>query len=167
MPLNPFMAELVRSSTLATSFSNTSLVVRVAVSGPKSVQLVHYLCGDPLCSCRQANHLSNDNHAGTMYAMQQLLELLMDSAGVGSGFSVVRYHSLAVQEASLPACLQPIAWTCGSHQALRPITPQVPTWYRIHYHSRGSGSSKLACLPACHFCHVETVCFIMHPEANH
>ncbi|KAL3160886.1 hypothetical protein ABBQ38_009278 [Trebouxia sp. C0009 RCD-2024] len=45
-------------------------------------------------------------------------------SGVGSGFSVVRYHSLAVQEASLPACLQPIAWTCGSHQALRPITPQ-------------------------------------------
>lgn len=38
--------------------------------------------------------------------------------GVCSGFEVVRYHSLAVDEASLPACLQPIAWTCGTTHAL-------------------------------------------------
>ena len=31
---------------------------------------------------------------------------------------MVRYHSLAVEEASLPACIHPIAWTCGSHHAL-------------------------------------------------
>eukprot|EP00891_Asterochloris_glomerata_P007834 jgi/Astpho2/7834/fgenesh1_pm.00117_%23_15_t len=37
-------------------------------------------------------------------------------AGIPSGleqsYSVVRYHSLAVDAASLPACLEPIAWTC-------------------------------------------------------
>ena len=42
-------------------------------------------------------------------------------AGPDAGFDVVRYHSLAVEEQSLPACLQPIAWTCGGHHAvLRP-----------------------------------------------
>lgn len=38
--------------------------------------------------------------------------------GAGSGFSVVRYHSLVVDESSLPACLRPIAWTAGSTHAL-------------------------------------------------
>lgn len=38
---------------------------------------------------------------------------------MGAGFEVVRYHSLAVEEASLPACLHPIAWTCGTHHALQ------------------------------------------------
>lgn len=40
-------------------------------------------------------------------------------SGVDSGFAVVRYHSLAICEKSLPAHLEPIAWTCGSHQPLR------------------------------------------------
>ncbi|DBA94765.1 TPA: hypothetical protein ACH3X1_002311 [Trebouxia sp. C0004] len=40
-------------------------------------------------------------------------------SGVDSGFAVVRYHSLAICEESLPAHLEPIAWTCGSHQPLR------------------------------------------------
>ena len=31
---------------------------------------------------------------------------------------MVRYHSLAVAEASLPACLQALAWTRGGHHAL-------------------------------------------------
>eukprot|EP00887_Chlorella_sp_A99_P000877 scaffold5.g877.t1 len=41
-------------------------------------------------------------------------------AGIPSGpaFQVVRYHSLVVEEGSLPACLQGIAWTCGAHHAL-------------------------------------------------
>ena len=39
-------------------------------------------------------------------------------AGPKGGFDVVRYHSLAVEEQSLPACLQPIAWTCGGHHAV-------------------------------------------------
>lgn len=38
--------------------------------------------------------------------------------GDGSGLEVVRYHSLAVEEASLPSCLHGIAWTCGRHHAL-------------------------------------------------
>ena len=33
---------------------------------------------------------------------------------------MVRYHSLAVDEATLPFHLPAIAWTCGGHQALRP-----------------------------------------------
>jgi para-aminobenzoate synthetase len=42
-------------------------------------------------------------------------------AGIPSGpaYAVVRYHSLLVEEASLPGCLQGIAWTCGQHHALR------------------------------------------------
>ena len=39
-------------------------------------------------------------------------------SGVGAGFEVVRYHSLAVDEASLPACLTPLAWTVGGTHAL-------------------------------------------------
>lgn len=31
----------------------------------------------------------------------------------------MRYHSLLVDAASLPACLEPIAWTCGEHHALQ------------------------------------------------
>ena len=65
-----------------------------------------------------------------MIAFMRWCQIWADCTGVGSGFSVVRYHSLAVDEASLPACLQAIAWTCGSHQALRSTTPQVslPTY---------------------------------------
>ena len=56
--------------------------------------------------------------------MQHICEMpasegLLRRTGAGSGFEVVRYHSLAVEQASLPACLQPIAWTCGAHHALR------------------------------------------------
>jgi para-aminobenzoate synthetase len=42
-------------------------------------------------------------------------------AGIPSGpaYAVVRYHSLLVEEASLPGCLQGIAWTCGEHHALQ------------------------------------------------
>lgn len=42
-------------------------------------------------------------------------------AGIPSGlaYSVVRYHSLLVQEDSLPGCLEGIAWTCGAHHALQ------------------------------------------------
>ena len=39
-------------------------------------------------------------------------------AGCGNGFEVVRYHSLAVLEESLPACLEATAWTCGQHHAV-------------------------------------------------
>lgn len=41
-------------------------------------------------------------------------------AGIPSGpaYPVVRYHSLLVREEALPACLEPIAWTCGGHHAL-------------------------------------------------
>lgn len=31
----------------------------------------------------------------------------------------MRYHSLLVEEGSLPDCLEPIAWTCGEHHALQ------------------------------------------------
>ena len=45
-------------------------------------------------------------------------------AGPKGGFDVVRYHSLAVEEQSLPACLQPIAWTCGDHHAISQPAPR-------------------------------------------
>lgn len=39
-------------------------------------------------------------------------------SGKGSGFRAVRYHSLVVEEQSLPSCLQPICWTAGGDVAL-------------------------------------------------
>jgi para-aminobenzoate synthetase len=39
-------------------------------------------------------------------------------SGKGSGFRVVRYHSLIVDEESLPGELRPICWTAGGHVAL-------------------------------------------------
>ena len=39
-------------------------------------------------------------------------------AGRGRGFEVVRYHSLAVREETLPPSLETIAWTCGAHHAV-------------------------------------------------
>lgn len=36
----------------------------------------------------------------------------------GQSFKVVRYHSLSVEESSLPGCLTPLAWTTGFHNAL-------------------------------------------------
>ena len=38
----------------------------------------------------------------------------------GSGYPVVRYHSLVVDEATLPDALAPIAWTTGATRAVRP-----------------------------------------------
>ena len=49
-----------------------------------------------------------------------LLNLGSCSTGPEGQYSVVRYHSLVVDEATLPPHLPAIAWTCGSHQALRP-----------------------------------------------
>ena len=42
-------------------------------------------------------------------------------AGPAGSCSVVRYHSLVVDEATLPPVLPAIAWTCGGHQAVRPV----------------------------------------------
>lgn len=39
-------------------------------------------------------------------------------SGRNSGFRVVRYHSLMVQESDLPTELQPICWTAGGHVPL-------------------------------------------------
>lgn len=39
-------------------------------------------------------------------------------SGRDSGFRVVRYHSLIVEESELPPELQPICWTAGGHVAL-------------------------------------------------
>lgn len=46
-------------------------------------------------------------------------ELFADiPSGKGSGFRVVRYHSLVVEEESLPADLEPICWTAGGDVSL-------------------------------------------------
>jgi hypothetical protein len=54
-------------------------------------------------------------------------------AGIDSGFAVVRYHSLAICEQSLPAHLEPIAWTCGSHQPLRQAADKVQNYKCVQY----------------------------------
>ncbi|GLI69063.1 hypothetical protein VaNZ11_013606, partial [Volvox africanus] len=37
----------------------------------------------------------------------------------GDGFEVVRYHSLVVDERSLPECLEAVCWTTGGHSAVK------------------------------------------------
>lgn len=70
-------------------------------------------------------------------------------AGVDSGFAVVRYHSLAICEESLPAHLEPIAWTCGSHQPLRQaadkvgITNVCSAQHPPRLHSPGTASGSI------------------------
>lgn len=44
----------------------------------------------------------------------------------GTEYQVVRYHSLLVDEASLPSCLLPLAWTLGGHAALHLPTDVAP-----------------------------------------
>lgn len=44
---------------------------------------------------------------------------------------MVRYHSLAVCEESLPECLEAVAWTCGDHHAVDLLdspSTQVAGW---------------------------------------
>ncbi|KAK9835181.1 hypothetical protein WJX81_004045 [Elliptochloris bilobata] len=55
---------------------------------------------------------------GRLSAVEHAGHPLLADIPSGRAFSVVRYHSLAVAEASLPTCLQPLAWTCGGHHAL-------------------------------------------------
>jgi len=55
---------------------------------------------------------------GRLSAIQHDGHALLDGIPSGRGFEVVRYHSLVVEEASLPPCLQPICWAAGGHAAL-------------------------------------------------
>ncbi|PNH04621.1 Para-aminobenzoate synthase [Tetrabaena socialis] len=45
-------------------------------------------------------------------------ELFRDIPSEG-GFQVVRYHSLLVDERTLPACLEAVCWTAGGHAAVK------------------------------------------------
>ncbi|PRW59076.1 aminodeoxychorismate chloroplastic [Chlorella sorokiniana] len=65
--------------------------------------------------------------------------------GIPSGrrYAVVRYHSLLVDEASLPSCLEPLAWTCGGHHALQLGTDEDAAGSDSS--SSGSGGSSTSC----------------------
>lgn len=79
--------------------------------GHQALALVH---GGTVHSAPEPVHgrLSELQHSGhTLFAGMP--------SGVNEGLEVVRYHSLVVEAASLPNCLQPIAWTCGRHRALK------------------------------------------------
>lgn len=43
----------------------------------------------------------------------------------------MRYHSLVVDEGSLPSHLPAIAWTCGSTQPVRPASGQPPACLQL------------------------------------
>ena len=43
----------------------------------------------------------------------------------GKDYAVVRYHSLVVDEATLPASLTAVAWTTGPTRAVRPAKPAL------------------------------------------
>ncbi|KXZ56786.1 hypothetical protein GPECTOR_1g708 [Gonium pectorale] len=62
----------------------------------------------------------------------------------GPGFDVVRYHSLLVDERSLPDCLEPICWTDGGHTAVtlaRDQGPEAAPGTDVH---RAAASAPLA-----------------------
>ena len=58
----------------------------------------------------------------------------------------MRYHSLAVVEETLPSCLHPIAWTCGSHHAVAQLAPapamELPPHQPYLGNSNGVGTSS-------------------------
>ena len=59
----------------------------------------------------------------------------------GSGYPVVRYHSLVVDEATLPDALAPIAWTTGATRAVRPAksAPAVDLAAKQQQQPHGAG----------------------------
>ncbi|KAF5835099.1 class I glutamine amidotransferase-like protein [Dunaliella salina] len=63
-------------------------------------------------------------------------------SGPRQGFDTVRYHSLIVDSQSLPPCLEPIAWTCGSHHAV--CLAQHPSSGKYAASSLGFGSQAAA-----------------------
>ena len=56
---------------------------------------------------------------GRLSAIAHSGHALFEGIPSGRRYAVVRYHSLLVEEASLPHCLEPLAWTCGGHHALQ------------------------------------------------
>ncbi|KAH9614871.1 hypothetical protein KSS87_022461 [Heliosperma pusillum] len=68
-------------------------------------------------------------------------------SGRNSGFKVVRYHSLVIDEDTLPAELIPIAWT-SSHDTLSFLETSCPT--SDFYSSMGTQQSGLKSLSAYH-----------------
>ncbi|KAJ9505007.1 hypothetical protein QJQ45_009505 [Haematococcus lacustris] len=55
---------------------------------------------------------------GRLSTLQHSGHPLFTSIPSGTGFSVVRYHSLVVQQQGLPSDLQVISWTQGTHHAV-------------------------------------------------
>ena len=56
---------------------------------------------------------------GRLSAVEHAGHALFRGMPSGPALQVVRYHSLEVLEASLPPCLEPLAWTAGGHHALQ------------------------------------------------
>lgn len=54
----------------------------------------------------------------------------------GDGYPVVRYHSLVVDEATLPEALQAIAWTSGPTRAVRPASASSGLTYTAEQQQR-------------------------------
>ena len=76
--------------------------------------------------------------------------------GAGSEFGVVRYHSLQVDAASLPACLEPLAWTSGAHRALQTAVPDLVShaldranWRQEQDNMKGCCAGRWGCARRC------------------
>lgn len=84
---------------------------RSTVTGLKSTNTPLVL---PQCFCWSrresgtADHLSDHNRLVLMFSRHMCLR-----GYAGDEFAVVRYHSLAVDEATLPPCLEATAWAAG------------------------------------------------------
>ncbi|GAB4816940.1 hypothetical protein N2152v2_003986 [Parachlorella kessleri] len=77
---------------------------------------------------------------GRLSAVQHNGHPLFRGIPSGPAYRVVRYHSLLVDSASLPACLEPLAWTAGGHHALQLGAADVAGGVPPHQASAAAGS---------------------------
>lgn len=55
-------------------------------------------------------------------------------AGLENPFSATRYHSLIVERASLPGCLQETAWTEGTHRLIMGVRHSERPIFGVQFH---------------------------------
>lgn len=129
---NPIFADIPSGSQTPYALATSS----IAIPGIDWIilSLRHYCCSDKSRVSTQdvVLKLGYGLNCNTLFSMTRSNEPMLgfsrpnfQFAGCNSGFEVVRYHSLAVSPESLPACLEPIAWTCGRHQAVNLESPQA------------------------------------------
>jgi len=73
------------------------------------------------------------------YATLRLLDSPLFEA-IPDGINVVRYHSLILDEASLPDCLRPIAWTADEEALIMAVQHRERPYYGVQFHPESIGT---------------------------